>query len=330
VPAFRGAAIKKRRLFGYSETPAVPAPDPVASRRGQRLSARSDRIPGCKRRRTFFVRFFSGLHAFPQVPRSRQRLHRPRSGGFPRRGRPLRPSTQIRVDVPSQLRRRLRRHPLGSAPFEAERVRAAHLQSRRFRSREVRQRPAHLLPLSSGIRVWSRTPALHRSRPPAVTCCQLIKDSGRLITVAMGSVSFDSAKDSRSTCPGTAREVLATSRSRILDRDFTFCAATIGNPHCVIPLPEMTPALAHKLRAAPRGAPEFPAQDQRAVPEGARPRQHPVSKSGSAAPATPSPPAAVPAPPPPSPAGSASWTGISRSTCPVAPSGSPWMRTTRS
>jgi diaminopimelate epimerase len=35
----------------------------------------------------------------------------------------------------------------------------------------------------------------------------------------------------------------------VLDRDFTYCAATIGNPHCVIPLPAVTPELA--LRYGP-------------------------------------------------------------------------------
>ena len=72
----------------------------------------------------------------------------------------------------------------------------------------------------------------------------VIKDSGRLITVAMGSVSFDSAKIPV-TLEGPAREVI-NEKIRILERDFTYCAATIGNPHCVIPLPEVTPELAHK------------------------------------------------------------------------------------
>ena len=71
-----------------------------------------------------------------------------------------------------------------------------------------------------------------------------IKDEGRLITVAMGRVSFDSAKIPVNLS-GPAREVV-NEKIRILDRDFTYCAATIGNPHCVIPLPEVTPELAHK------------------------------------------------------------------------------------
>jgi diaminopimelate epimerase len=72
----------------------------------------------------------------------------------------------------------------------------------------------------------------------------VIKDNGRLITIAMGTVSFDSAKIPV-TIEGAPRDVI-NEKISILDRDFTYCAATIGNPHCVIPLPDITPELAHK------------------------------------------------------------------------------------
>ena len=72
----------------------------------------------------------------------------------------------------------------------------------------------------------------------------VIKEQGRLITVAMGNVSFDSTKIPVNIT-GSAREVL-NEKIKILDREFTYCAATIGNPHCVIPLPDVTPELAHK------------------------------------------------------------------------------------
>src|SRR5690606_18591560 len=71
-----------------------------------------------------------------------------------------------------------------------------------------------------------------------------IKDDGKLISIAMGSVSFDSAKIPVNL-DGASREVL-NEKIRILDREFTYCAATIGNPHCVIPLPEIAPELAHR------------------------------------------------------------------------------------
>jgi diaminopimelate epimerase len=71
-----------------------------------------------------------------------------------------------------------------------------------------------------------------------------IKENGRLITVAMGRVSFDSAKIPVNL-PGAAREVI-NEKIKILDREFTYCAATIGNPHCVLPLPEISAELATK------------------------------------------------------------------------------------
>jgi diaminopimelate epimerase len=74
-----------------------------------------------------------------------------------------------------------------------------------------------------------------------------IREGGGLITVAMGSVSFDSARIPVNVV-GPAREVL-NEKVAVLDRDFTYCAATIGNPHCVIPLPAVTPELA--LRYGP-------------------------------------------------------------------------------
>lgn len=72
----------------------------------------------------------------------------------------------------------------------------------------------------------------------------VIKDQGRLITVAMGSVSFDSTKIPVNP-PTPPREVL-NEKIKILDREFTYCAATIGNPHCVLPLDVISPELAHK------------------------------------------------------------------------------------
>jgi diaminopimelate epimerase len=70
----------------------------------------------------------------------------------------------------------------------------------------------------------------------------VIKENGRLITVAMGQVTFDSGKI---PVTGAPREVI-NEMIRVLDREFTFCAASIGNPHCVIPLPEISPELALK------------------------------------------------------------------------------------
>ena len=70
----------------------------------------------------------------------------------------------------------------------------------------------------------------------------VIKDNGKLLTIEMGNVSFDSAKI---PVTGATREVIGE-KIKIQDREFTFNAATIGNPHCVIVLPEISEALARR------------------------------------------------------------------------------------
>lgn len=62
-----------------------------------------------------------------------------------------------------------------------------------------------------------------------VVTCQVDPD-GRNVTVEMGRVSFDSTKI---PVAGSPREVLGE-QMQIGDRVFEFCAATVGNPHCVI------------------------------------------------------------------------------------------------
>lgn len=83
-----------------------------------------------------------------------------------------------------------------------------------------------------------------------------IREGGRLITVAMGQVSFDSARIPV-LLPGAAREVLKET-VKVIDREFTFCAATIGNPHCVLPLPEITAELAYRYGPHLEVHPLFP------------------------------------------------------------------------
>ena len=70
----------------------------------------------------------------------------------------------------------------------------------------------------------------------------VIKEDGRLITVDMGNVSFTSTKIPH---VGPEREVINETIS-VLDRTFTYCSATIGNPHCVLPLDAISSELAHK------------------------------------------------------------------------------------
>ncbi len=55
-------------------------------------------------------------------------------------------------------------------------------------------------------------------------------DSGAMVRVEMGKVSFDSEKI---PVTGAKREVI-NEKISVGGREFTYCAATIGNPHCVI------------------------------------------------------------------------------------------------
>jgi len=68
-------------------------------------------------------------------------------------------------------------------------------------------------------------------------------DGGKMVRVEMGKVSFDSGKI---PVPGPPREVI-NEKISAGGREFIFCAATIGNPHCVLPLPEISAKLAHEF-----------------------------------------------------------------------------------
>ena len=68
-------------------------------------------------------------------------------------------------------------------------------------------------------------------------------DGGQSVRVEMGQVSFSSDKI---PVTGAKREVI-NEKISVGGREFAFCAATIGNPHCVLPLPEISPKLAHEF-----------------------------------------------------------------------------------
>jgi len=105
----------------------------------------------------------------------------------------------------------------------------------------------------NGLRIFSRflyDQKLAGSAPftievPGGIVESVVMQEGRLITIEMGHVTFQSDKI---PVAGPVREVL-NERFRIKDREFTFCAAGIGNPHCVIVLPEISPELATKYGA---------------------------------------------------------------------------------
>jgi diaminopimelate epimerase len=81
-----------------------------------------------------------------------------------------------------------------------------------------------------------------------------IREGGSLITVAMGSVSFDSR---RIPVGGPDREVIGEP-IEIQGRAFSFSAATIGNPHCVIPVDDLSPEIARRYGPDIEVHPLFP------------------------------------------------------------------------
>jgi diaminopimelate epimerase len=102
----------------------------------------------------------------------------------------------------------------------------------------------------NGLRIFSRflwDEGLVREKPFTVetpggaVTCQMGAD-GRMVTVEMGQVSFDGSKI---PVRGEAGEVLGA-RMKIDEREFEYCAATIGNPHCIVLYDDPTPGLARR------------------------------------------------------------------------------------
>jgi diaminopimelate epimerase len=90
----------------------------------------------------------------------------------------------------------------------------------------------------NGLRIFSRflwDYGLVREQPFSIetlggpVTAQVAPD-GKKVTVAMGDVSFASNKI---PVTGAIREVL-NETIEVGDRIFTYCAATVGNPHCVV------------------------------------------------------------------------------------------------
>jgi diaminopimelate epimerase len=114
----------------------------------------------------------------------------------------------------------------------------------------------------NGLRIFSRflydrklaTEAPFRVDTPGGVVEVRIQPGGQLITVEMGSVTFAS---DRIPVAGPVREVLGEQLT-VQGREFTFHAASIGNPHCVIPLPEVTAALARRYGPDVEVHPNFP------------------------------------------------------------------------
>jgi len=88
-----------------------------------------------------------------------------------------------------------------------------------------------------------------------------VAESGKSVQVEMGRVSFQSE---RIPVEGHSREVLGEIIT-VADQTFTFCAATIGNPHCVIQLPEVTPEIAKQYGSLLEVHPYFPKEEWQRV-----------------------------------------------------------------
>jgi len=78
--------------------------------------------------------------------------------------------------------------------------------------------------------------------------------NAEMVRVHMGQVSFDAAKI---PVAGGPREVIGE-KIRAGDREFVFSAATIGNPHCVVVLDEVSETLARTYGPFIENDPRFP------------------------------------------------------------------------
>ncbi len=81
-----------------------------------------------------------------------------------------------------------------------------------------------------------------------------VHPDGQEVTVSMGKVSFTS---DLIPVMGESREVLQE-KLQIEDQVFEFCAATIGNPHCVIRTEKTSPEIAKKFGPMIENNPIFP------------------------------------------------------------------------
>ena len=75
------------------------------------------------------------------------------------------------------------------------------------------------------------------------TVLSTVFKGGHNVRVEMGRVSFNAEKI---PVAGTDREVI-NEKIKVGDEELIYCAATIGNPHCVVVRPEISPELASRL-----------------------------------------------------------------------------------
>ena len=81
-----------------------------------------------------------------------------------------------------------------------------------------------------------------------------VLDGGQRVRIEMGRVTFWS---DAIPVTGARREVI-NEQLVVSGRTFTFCAASVGNPHCVLPLEEISPELARQWGPSIEAHPLFP------------------------------------------------------------------------
>jgi diaminopimelate epimerase len=114
----------------------------------------------------------------------------------------------------------------------------------------------------NGLRIFSRylwDQGLVKVKPftvmtPGGKVESTVKEGGRSVTVQMGQVSFDST---RIPVKGAAREVLNETLELEGER-LIYCAATVGNPHCVVLREEVSEELARRFGPLIEKDPRFP------------------------------------------------------------------------
>ena len=89
--------------------------------------------------------------------------------------------------------------------------------------------------------------------PGGVVECQVFK-AGKLIEVEMGTVSFDSTVI---PVEGEPREVIKEP-IELAGETYIYCAATVGNPHAVFPMEEVSEEMACNLGPIVENHPNFP------------------------------------------------------------------------
>lgn len=114
----------------------------------------------------------------------------------------------------------------------------------------------------NGLRIFSRylwDRGLVRAEPfaigtPGGPVVARVHEGGGCVTVEMGRVSFDSR---RIPVQGPRREVLSETMV-VGGEELVYCAATIGNPHCVVLRDQVNPEEARHLGPLVEHEPRFP------------------------------------------------------------------------